>query len=74
METLARLALQGRTANDRSGPNYAPAAFAKEPEARLAGVGKAALADAMRELFAEKKIRVDEDGSGNHKVRRIVPV
>jgi RecA-family ATPase len=60
MELLARLALEGRYVNERSGPNNAPHVFAKEREARLAKVGKSALDAAMRRLFDKKKIRQEE--------------
>jgi RecA-family ATPase len=60
MELLARFTLAGRVVNDRSGPANAPSAFAKEREAKLAKVGKAALADAMRRLFEKGKIRVED--------------
>jgi RecA-family ATPase len=57
---LARFTLAGRVVNDRPGPAYAPHAFAKEREAKIAKVGKAGLADAMRRLFERGQIRVEE--------------
>jgi RecA-family ATPase len=57
MELLARFTLAGRFVNDGSGPSNAPSMFAKEREAKLAKVGKSALADAMRRLFEKQKIR-----------------
>jgi hypothetical protein len=71
---LDRMTLAGRTVNARGGPNFAPHAFAKEPEALLAKVSKAALAAAQIRLFAAGKIRMEEYGSGNHRVRRIALV
>jgi len=60
LELLARLSLEGRFVNERSGPNNAPHVFAKEREARLTKVGKSALDAAMRRLFDKKKIRQEE--------------
>jgi RecA-family ATPase len=60
MELLARLALEGRFVNERSGPNNAPHVFAKEREAKLAKISKAALDAAMRRLFDKKRIRQEE--------------
>jgi RecA-family ATPase len=72
LDILDRITLAGRTANDRSGPNYAPNVFAKEPEALLAKVGKAALAAAQIRLFAAGRLKVEEQGSSGRRVRRIV--
>ena len=54
--------------------NYAPTVFAKEREARVAKVGKRALADAMRRLFEANRIRVEETGSGGKRKVRLVIV
>src|SRR5262249_44851982 len=59
LELLARFTLAGRTVNDRAGHAYAPSLFAKEREAKVAKVGKIALAEAMRRLFDSQKIRID---------------
>jgi RecA-family ATPase len=59
LETLRRLFLAGRFVAER-GAHNAPHVFAKEREAKLAKVGKAALADAMRRLFDKGKIRQEE--------------
>jgi RecA-family ATPase len=59
LEVLRRLALAGRFVHER-GPHSAPAEFAKEREAKMAKVGKAALHDAMRRLFDRGKIRLEE--------------
>jgi RecA-family ATPase len=61
---LARFTLQGRKASDRVGVNYAPHVFAREAEAKAAKVSKAALAEAMRRLFKDNRICVEERGSG----------
>jgi hypothetical protein len=70
---LARLTLQGRMVSDRASASYAPHIFWQEPEAKAAGIGKAALADAMRRLFHANRIRVEPAGKGGRH-RRIVVV
>jgi RecA-family ATPase len=73
LELLARLTLEGRFVNERSGPANAPHVFAKEREAKLAKVSKSALDAAMRRLFDKKKIRQEEYVSANrHAGIRIV--
>jgi hypothetical protein len=74
LELLARFTLAGRPVNDRSGPGNAPSVFAKEREAKLAKVGKAALADAMRRLFDKGKIRVEPYERNGHQAFKIVEV
>jgi hypothetical protein len=70
---LARLTLQGRAVSHSPGTNYAPHIFAQEPDAKTAGIGKKALADAMRRLFAANRIRVEPTGKGGRN-NRIVAV
>src|SRR5262249_37084653 len=60
MVILVRFTTQGRLVSDRPGPNYAPAVFAQEPEAKAAKLGKRVLTDAMRRLFAARRLRVEE--------------
>jgi RecA-family ATPase len=59
LEILRRLTLAGRFVGERGNHN-APYIFAKEREARMAKVGKAALDAAMRRLFDKGKIRIEE--------------
>jgi hypothetical protein len=59
LEILRRLALAGRFVGER-GAHNAPHVFAKEREAKMAKVGKAALDAAMRRLFDKGKIRIEE--------------
>jgi RecA-family ATPase len=74
LETLRRLSLAGRFVAER-GAHNAPHVFAKEREAKLAKVGKAALADAMRRLFDKGKIRQEEYmKSDRHVGTRIVEI
>jgi hypothetical protein len=74
LQLLARLTLEGRTVSDRAGLNYAPHVFSQEPEAKAAKIGKRPLADAMRRLFAAKRIKVANRGSGGHRVHFIAAV
>ena len=69
---LVRFTLEGRTASASPGAKYAPHMFFKEPEAKAAKVSKTALAEAMRRLFATKRIRVETEGAGHHERTRIV--
>jgi RecA-family ATPase len=70
LRLLDRLSEQGRHVHAAAGPNYAPAVMAKEPAAKEAGVGKAALVEAMRRLFAARALEVES--YGNRGGRRIV--
>ena len=66
---LTRLTLDGRAVSHKVGPNYAPAVFAQEPEAKSASVSKRRLVDAMRRLFHGKRIRAevrDRKGRESH--------
>jgi hypothetical protein len=70
---LDRLTLAGRYVNDASGMGYAPNAFAKEPEAKRAKVGKGALVEAMHRLFMYGVIRIEDHvNQSRHPTRRIV--
>lgn len=69
---LARLTLEGRTASERPGVNYAPRLFAQEPEAKKAKVSKAALEAAMLRLFAANRIRADDTVSRGRRTHRLV--
>src|SRR5262245_21944161 len=74
MELLVRFTLAGRTVNDRAGPANAPSVFAKEREAKMAKIGKAALADAMRRLFERGQIRVEDNTQNGRQGFKIVAV
>jgi RecA-family ATPase len=72
LEILRRRTLAGRFVNER-GPYGAPTEFAKEREAKVAKVGKAALAAAMQRLFDRGKIRLEEYiSSHRNKANKIV--
>jgi RecA-family ATPase len=72
LELLARFTLADRAVNDGAGTGSAPGLFAKEREAKLAKVSKAALADAMRRLFDKGKIKNEPFGPPSHGRRKIV--
>jgi RecA-family ATPase len=74
MQLLVRFTVEGRVASDRSGMNSASLQFSREPEAKAAGISKAALNAAMRRLFAKKRIRAEDSGGTGHKTHRIVVV
>src|SRR5262249_4046542 len=70
---LDRMIAEGRYVNDRGGTTYAPAAFAKHPEAKALKVNKRALEDAMHRLFAAGHIKVEDyRAADRHTGRRIV--
>jgi RecA-family ATPase len=69
---LKRFAHQGRNASDTAtSPTYAPTAFAKEPEAKKQVLTKPELESAMRRLFADSKIHVENYGKPSRPYRRI---
>src|SRR5262249_28664324 len=74
LRILDRLSLEGRQLNNISGPNYAPAVFAQQPEAKAAKIGKAALTEAMQRLFATGTIKMEDCGRPSRPAKRIVRV
>ena len=62
LRLLERFDGERRTVGERPGHSYAPAVFSEEPEAKASGLNKKALADAMRRLFASKKIHIEQYG------------
>jgi RecA-family ATPase len=56
LDILGRFNREGRNASDTKGPTHAPPLFSQEPEAKAANLKKAAMADAMRRLFASNRI------------------
>ena len=55
---LARYARESIEVNNKPRGHYAPRVFAKEPEAKQARVGQAALEDAMRRLIKDTRVKV----------------
>jgi hypothetical protein len=56
LELLRRFAKEGRNARDQRGTNHAPSLFAKEDEAKKAGLNGKHFEPAMRRLFKAEKI------------------
>jgi RecA-family ATPase len=73
LDLLNRFLKQGRNVNDKSGQAYAPAVFAQEREAKVVKIGKQALVDAMRRLFAANRIHLEIYGKPSRQFRRLVP-
>jgi RecA-family ATPase len=73
MTLLHRFLAQGRGVSDKPSSAYAPAIFAKEPEAKARRITKEALTEAMSRLFAAQKIRVVTVGPTSRSHRRIEP-
>ncbi len=69
LELLGRYQIQGRNVGATPGTNYAPTIFAKDPLAK--GLSRQALALAMNNLFASKKITVVEFGPPSRGAKRI---
>jgi RecA-family ATPase len=70
---LDRFTRQGRnTCEKPSAPTYAPTLFARESEAREAGVRKADFEGAMSKLFAAEKICLERYGSPSRATSRLV--
>ena len=74
LELLKRFFSEGRFVSHSTGKSYAPALFAKENEAKKAGVNNRDLADAMRRLFAMKKITNRNHGKPSRPAWRIEAV
>jgi hypothetical protein len=70
LKLLERFNAQERYVNDKAGRSFAPALFAKEPEA--AKVRKDALAAAMRRLFVANKIHLEPYGYQSRGTFRLV--
>jgi RecA-family ATPase/5S rRNA maturation endonuclease (ribonuclease M5) len=70
LELLERFNGQCRYVNDKGGRAYAPALFAKEPQA--AGISNEMLAAAMRRLFTANKIHLEAFGYKSRGAFRLV--
>src|SRR5262249_19584446 len=67
LELLDKFQAQGRkVSHNKNAPNYAPAAFAKDPKAaKTPGIRKA-LVEAMERLFAASRIKAEDYGKASH--------
>jgi RecA-family ATPase len=74
MDLLRRFSGQGQNVSHKTtAPNYAPAAFAKEEEAKRQKFRKSDFEDAMRRLFAADKIHVEIYGRPSQPSSRLGP-
>lgn len=72
LERLQRFSSQGRNVGDKpTAPNYAPAAFAKEEDAKSRGMRKPDFEVAMRRLFDGGKIYVESYGRPSRPASRL---
>jgi hypothetical protein len=71
LELLRRFTAHGRNVSDKTGTSYAPALFAKEPEAKEIHLRRDELASAMRHLFATDKIIVEPYGRPSRPYTRL---
>jgi RecA-family ATPase len=72
LDLLRRFAAQGRNVGDKpTSPNYGPAAFAKEADARTHNIRKPDLDAAMRRLFDTNKIHVESYGRPSRPATRL---
>jgi RecA-family ATPase len=72
LQLLDRYNCQERTVGAKKGHTYAPAQFAEEPEAKAAGLGSRAFAEAMRRLFADNKIHLESYGRPSRPASKLV--
>jgi RecA-family ATPase len=68
---LKRFEAQNRNVSDKPGPSYAPVLFAREEEAKAAGINSKVLAEAMRQLFKDDKIFNKDYGRPSRPYTRI---
>jgi AAA domain len=71
---LRRYAKQGRNVSDKASSTYAPAQFAREPDAKRSKVTKDALADSMTRLFSRDRLVAVPEGPPSRQRSRIVEV
>lgn len=72
LDLLRRFTKDGRNVSDNRTPTYAPAVFEDEPEAKAAKATRKTLTEAMKRLFAAKKIRVQTEGPASRQRSKIV--
>ena len=71
LTSLEQYDVANRTVSDKSGRSYAPALFAREDEAKKAGLHAKILEVAMRDLFRERKIWNEPIGKPSRSTYRI---
>ena len=73
LQLLDKFVARGTNVSASGGPNYAPAKFAEEQDAKKAGVSKAALKAAMSRLLDGGRVVSEPTGRGDRRSRRLVP-
>ncbi|MCK1652252.1 AAA family ATPase [Bradyrhizobium sp. 149] len=72
LELLHRFAGQGRNVSATpTAPNYAPTAFADDPDAKRHGFRKADMKDAMARLFSAGKVHIENYGRPSRPASRL---
>jgi RecA-family ATPase len=71
LHLLVRFTKQGRIVGDKRGTSYAPALFAREPEARSGKLNNRQLADAMGRLFTANRIHLEAYGAPSRGTYRL---
>ena len=71
LDLLKQFTKANRNVSDRKGPGYAPALFAREDEAKRAGLNSKSLEAAMRRLFKTEKIKNEPYGRPSRPNHRI---
>ena len=71
LDLLRRFTAENRNASDKKGPSYAPALFAREDEAKRAGLTNRSFEDAMRRLFKTGKIWNEPYGKASRQHYRL---
>ena len=72
LSLLKRFHNANRNVSGNKGPGYAPALFAKEDEAKRAGLTSKNLEAAMRQLFKEQKITNEQYGRASNPHYRLI--
>jgi RecA-family ATPase len=73
LKLLDKFQAQGRNVSHQKSANaYAPAVFAKDPEAKAAGIRKPVLVEAMERLFAATRIKVEDYGRPSNPHTKLV--
>jgi len=74
LELLRRFSTQGRNVSEKpNAPTYAPAAFAKEADAKSQNLRKPDFEAAMRRLFANNKLHVENYGRPSRPASKLAP-
>jgi RecA-family ATPase len=73
LQLLDKFSARGSNVSSNFGPNYAPAKFADEREAKAGKISKAALVEAMKRLLDAGRVRTEPTGRSDRGSHRLVP-